>query len=384
MRAAVVVPCLNEQATLEQTCASLGFGHGTHRAGSNDVSLILVDNGSEDDTWLIMERVQQNSPPGSVVLTKEPVRGYVPPRHRGVLEARSIARASNTAEDDFLIVQADADTTYCEGYVAYMMRTAAAHRGDCIIEAISRPPPAFSSTYPAYGRWCESTDSTMQHLWVSEEDDIVVDDKICAYTLKDYVSWGGHRREFASNGDEIHAETTRLYIKARLNGAHRARADKAVAWPSRRKLEQNPVLYFATVGFPREHTWRQRWHTATGAEPGLQDFVDQSSGEVARKAALLRKAHALILFGLLPAYVAKLMGLRTCQEQIAEFSDLLPALSPLTRADIVSNTAILFERGFSLMDTHWPLLERHVSVRSASHWLSPKLDHSSKSRETDN
>lgn len=186
------------------------------------------------------------------------------------------------------------------------------------------------------------------------------DDKTCAYTIENYLRWGGHRREFASNGDEIHAETTRLYIKAHLKGARRVRADDAIAWPSRRKLKEDPVLHFATAGFPRERTWRRHWESPSRVRLNLQEFVDEVADETAGKAALVRRAHVLILFGVLPTYVAKLTGSESCQELAAEFSDLLPALAPLSRADLLNNSAILFERGFSLMETHWPLLMERV------------------------
>lgn len=364
MRAAVVVPCLNEQATLEQTCTSLGFGQGAQHGPANDVALILVDNGSEDATWAIMERVRQNSPLGSVVLAKEMERGYVPPRHRGVLEARTLAQSSNRREGEFLVIQADADTIYCEGYLPNMMRAGDVSRGDCIIEAVSCAPPEFDAEYPQYRARCAWADDAVRQLCVGEADDIVVDDKTCAYTIENYFRWGGHRREFASNGDEVYAETTRLYIKAHLKGAYRVRADDAIAWPSRRKLTEDPALHFATAGFPRERSWRRHWDSSFRVRLDMQQFVDENADEAVSKAALIRRAHALILFGVLPAYVAKLTGSENCEGLVAEFSDLLPVLEPLSRADLLNNSAILFERGFSLMETHWPqLMERACTPR---------------------
>lgn len=360
MRAAVVMPCLNEEPTLEATCASLGFGQSRGIAEPPEAGLILVDNGSEDSTWVVMNKIQQCSPPGSVVLARETDRGYVPPRHKGVMVARTMALSGNTPESDFLIIQADADTTYSDGYVPNMVRAWDAQQGDCIVEATCRTPPPFEAAYRGYGEHCNRADAAVCHLWASEHDDLVVDDKACAYTIANYIRWGGHRREFTSRGDEVHAETTRLYIKAHLSGARRVLADKAVAWPSRRKIFEDPMLHFATAGFPRESSWRRQWEAAIGNPVGLREFADTISGEVIWKATQIRRAHALILFGLLPAFVAELMRSPGGERPATELTSLFPMLRPLSRTEIISNTAILFERAFALIDSAWPLLARCI------------------------
>jgi hypothetical protein len=361
MRSAVVMPCLNEEATLAEACLSLGFGRGASQNFGTDTTLVLVDNGSEDATWSVMEQIQRNSPPSSVVLIREPERGYVPPRHRGVLEARRLAQCSGIGESGFLVVQADADTLYSEGYVFSIAEIAKARSGNYIVEGICTAPASFDARYPGYGSRSASADSAVAHLWVREEDDIIVDDKACAYTLENYFRWGGHRREYASDGEEIHAETTRLYTKAHLTGARRKRAEKAIAWPSRRKIVEEPIVHFATMGFPRERKWREHWQMA-GARLSLDDFGNNESDKVLAEATHIRSAHAIILFALLPAYVARLVGSSGCGDQEAEFSDLLPMLAPLTRADVLENTAILFERGFAIIDKQLPQLIRRMRI----------------------
>ena len=71
MRTVVVIPCLNEQATLAATCASLGFG--LDGPSPDDVTLVLVDNGSDDETPAVMGSIRQSSP-DRVILAKEPER----------------------------------------------------------------------------------------------------------------------------------------------------------------------------------------------------------------------------------------------------------------------------------------------------------------------
>src|SRR5437764_1322656 len=85
----VVIPCLNEEHTLADTCQSLGFGADCET--EPDSVLILVDNGSEDGTRVVAEQVQNNAPTGTVVIAEEPERGYVPPRRKGNNLAAEIA-----------------------------------------------------------------------------------------------------------------------------------------------------------------------------------------------------------------------------------------------------------------------------------------------------
>ncbi len=103
-RAAVVMPCLNEEAILAETCRSLGFGIG---ATENEAVLILVDNASGDGTREIMKEIEKQSPSGSVLLCYEPARGYVPPRQCGARAAQIFAKRTGITDADFLVIQAD-------------------------------------------------------------------------------------------------------------------------------------------------------------------------------------------------------------------------------------------------------------------------------------
>jgi hypothetical protein len=63
------------------------------------------------------------------------------------------------------------------------------------------------------------------------------------------------------------------------------------------------------------------------------------------------------LFGVLPAYVAALSGAGTRYDHLEPLADLLPMIAALSKEDIMSNTAMLFERGFAIIDAHPTLLE---------------------------
>ncbi len=115
----VAVPCLNEEESVEGVCRSLGFGAGADLPDVESV-LVLVDNGSRDGTVSSMERIAIGSPKGSVLVVREPCRGFVPARHRGALEARRVAAQRGMSEDQTLLVQADADTFYMPNFLATM------------------------------------------------------------------------------------------------------------------------------------------------------------------------------------------------------------------------------------------------------------------------
>lgn len=350
MHAAIVIPCLNEEATLRSTCTSLGFGDPDVSPPA-DATLILVDNGSNDRTLEVMEAVRRASP-DRVVLTHEAERGYVPPRHRGVLVARDRCARDECADNDMLILQADADTLYEPGYVSEMARAAERAPG-AMIEGVAHTSLDFMTAHPGYYRLADAADRAVDQFSVTEADEVIIDDKVAGYRLSDYLAWGGHRREYDRQGDEIHAETSRLYLRGKMQGADRVRAAGAVAFPSRRKVEQDPLLYFATAGFPREASWRRRWHTAQGSNAKLEDFERLDAGRHFEEATFVRQAHGLILFGLIPTYVAQLLGRMEYSNVLASpLGDLIPEISEIRVADLVSNPGSLFEACLSFVESH--------------------------------
>src|ERR1051325_4161262 len=85
---AIALPFLNEQTLLGTTCRSLGFGTGV-TSTPEKTTLVLIDNGSIDDSLRVAEEVRRMSLKDSVMIGKEAERGYVPARDRGALLART-------------------------------------------------------------------------------------------------------------------------------------------------------------------------------------------------------------------------------------------------------------------------------------------------------
>ena len=50
----------------------------------------------------------------------------------------------------------------------------------------------------------------MEHWFAPEANQVVVDDKVCAFLLADYLAWGEHQDETDDCGKPVLAETTRL------------------------------------------------------------------------------------------------------------------------------------------------------------------------------
>ncbi|MGX5805044.1 glycosyltransferase family 2 protein [Bradyrhizobium sp. Arg314] len=306
MHTAVAIPCLNEAATLVKVCASLGYSDQT-RTPPPDTTLILVDNGSTDGTVSAMAAIR-SAHPGAVIMGVEFERGYIPPRHRGVLLAKEMADARGIPADALLILQADADTLYDQNYVQAMQKAAAMAPGN-LIEGVAHEDFSFEAAHPGYEARCAATDAVVAGLLVPEAEEVILDDKVAGFRLSDYLRWGGLQREFDRDGDEIHAETSRLYIRAKTFGAGRVRVGDAIAFPSRRKLEADPLAYFATAGFPREAGWRQRWAASHKRVLSLDDFERSGDSErLIKHAAFVRQMHMLVLFALVPIHVQLALG----------------------------------------------------------------------------
>lgn len=357
---ALVVPCLNEEKNLAATCASLGFGTGKDSPPARAL-LFLIDNGSSDSTVAVAERIRSDSEPDTVFVGHEPERGYVPPRRRGNLMMEELARSKGWDAGDVLMLQADADTGYTPGYVASMRAAAELHGPGVMIEACVAYPPAFQAEYPEYVRLCEEVDGEFVRLFARDlSDDDLVDDKVSGYRLSDYLGWGGHRREYTAGGEEIHAETARLYMRARAGGARRARAggarreraSDALAFHSPRKVLEDPALHMATAGFPREASWNARWREKYDGPATLRELCDQPRYPEVLKAVRVREEHLLALLGVLPVHVDRTL-VEISSVETAEFADVvLPLLPRRTRDDLLSRPGVFLTDVFGLMEVH--------------------------------
>jgi hypothetical protein len=253
--------------------------------------------------------------------------------------------------DEFVVLQADADTVYADGYAQNMAR-AVRCAANVLAEGISTPPMSFLQRFPEYYAKAQEVDQSMEHVVVQDHLDVIVDDKVCGYRLSDYFQWGGHRREYNEQGEEILAESTRLFIRAKLTGARRVRVFEAEAQSSRRKVIAEPLLHFATAGFPRESVWQSRWRQTHQGMEFLEIFQDGLSEHLLNQVSRTRCEHVAVLFAMLPAAIALLEGK---DEGLTTIQRILGATylsrTNLTAGVVQQNPAILFESAFSIIDT---------------------------------
>lgn len=139
----------------------------------------------------------------------------------------------------------------------------------------------------------------MERWLAPEERQVIVDDKVCAFSLADYRAWGEHQDEIDDQGELILAETTRLFMRARSRGkVWRDRVESAQALPSRRRLRTQAPGYFACSGFPRQTQWTEAWGASGEAERFLRSPHSWPAlGRLVRS----RQRHQIALFSLLPA-----------------------------------------------------------------------------------
>ncbi|TWB87540.1 glycosyltransferase involved in cell wall biosynthesis [Bradyrhizobium macuxiense] len=344
----LVLPCLNEEKTLAATCNSLGFGLDGQNQPANAV-LVMVDNGSVDDTPNIMSQIRFRSPAHTVIIRHEAERGYVPPRRAGIAFAQEIAQERHVSDQKTLIVQVDADTEYCPFY-ADLLRAAADRVGENVmLEGLSLRPLDFPARYPAYVGAVEQTDRPLFPHMVDEAHDILIDDKLSSFRLSDYFLWGGLHREYLPSGLEIHAETSRLYIRARFRKARKEFIAQAYARPSHRRLLEDPLAIFASAGFPREPGWDTWWRV--GAAPQDAASIDLSQ-PIWKSAVALRRAHQLLLQAALPLHVCRLTDKASnLGAQFARFESILEHFDDLTANSLLEHPGLLFARGFELLDS---------------------------------
>lgn len=361
----VVIPCLNEANLIEQTVSSLGFSAGD--VAPPDTHLIVVDNGSTDSTPLILERMRRSSP-ARFHLFAEAERGYVPPRRKGVTAAETLARTMGARLESVLILQADADTIYKQGYVEAMQMVAKVHIG-IVLEGATRQPPGFKETHPAYVAAERMVDDKIEQFDAPDEDEVVVDDKVCGYRLLDYLSWGGLFDEVSVTGDHIHAETTRMFIRAKLmHGARKVRVNPAGAASSRRKINDNPWLHYATVGFPREAAWVGEQSKRTSPDRRhleIDAFAELVLQGRSPDAVYLRRAHQLALFRYLPARIASVLNPAVASKLPEDVAQVLAALEPTSREDLARAPGLALIELLQLIDTR-PMLFQIDSERRAA------------------
>jgi glycosyltransferase involved in cell wall biosynthesis len=345
----IVVPCLNEQLCLAQTCASLGFGVGASKT-PQDTYLIIVDNGSLDNTLQVARQILVSSKPTSVIIGHEPERGYIPPRHRGNVLAQQLCLENKWDQSQVLILQVDADTIYSANYIDAMRQVSFECGYSTLVEAYVKYPPTFRRAYPAYVDLCNQVDNELAGLFCDFSDDVIVDDKACGYRLGYYFENGGHLREYTDKKEEVHAETSRLYMRFKAKNGTRVKVEKAYVEHSMRKVIERPLLEFATAGFPREKTWFARWEKFLQVPSSLNELGENINHPNVQRAITIRTPHLLGLFSILPAHVARTFGSRKPPDSqfVAKTLDLLPER---TIENLVSSPSLLMTDVFNLLDS---------------------------------
>jgi glycosyltransferase involved in cell wall biosynthesis len=354
LQVVLVMPCLNEADNLKQTCESLGFGEDTEQQRP-PATLVVVDNGSDDSTDEVAAEIRRSSQPNTVHVVQERERGFVPARHSGNLFALQLAKSSGWLSENVLILQVDADCQYSTNYIAEMRQSMETYEPNTMIEACLDHSEDFKALYSEYVRICDDTDTEFDKLFPRTlSNDIVVVDAVSGYRLSDYLNWGWHRREFNTQGEEIYAETTRLFMKARTHGAQRFRVESARALHSPRKALSEPSLHLATAGFPREDSWSRRWQEIYRGPQTIEDICTESNHPELLKAVRMREEHLLALFGILPLHVNQTLG--QCSDLGSDTHELstkiLPLLPTRTANELASSPGLLISDVLELISQH--------------------------------
>lgn len=297
MKTFVIIPCHNEHQRLASTCSSLGFGDG-RSIDNSEINLVLVDNASTDGTAEVMAQIREASRPSNVFIVSEPTRGYVSARHAGANQVMEVVRQCSLSAEATLVLQADADTIYLPGYIN-AMRASCSRRPGEMLEGSAITGRLFSEKFREFDTLCRSVDYGIEFFFAQDDAQVVVDDKVCGYLLSDYLDWGGHKNEFDHSGQEIFAETTRMFMRGKKTGlVRKIKVDAASAIPSRRKLRTQALAYFASAGFPRNAEWVNSWGSLSKLS---SDFLVSPytcpSLELAIKS---RQRHLIAFFSLLP------------------------------------------------------------------------------------
>jgi hypothetical protein len=344
----VVMPCLNEEENILETARSLGFGLPGNNPPEKSV-LIIVDNGSTDNSLSIADKIINTSGSNNVVVVNESERGFVPARHSGNLKAREIAKSRGWNEENSLIIQVDADTIYSSLYIEEMRIASDALGAGIMVQAISEYPKSFKDRWGNYVELCERVDAEFAEYLEQQDLDPIKDDKVVGYRLKDYFEWGGHRREYDASGEEIFSETSRLFLSALSLGAKSVVVDSALAQHSVRKILADPLLDLATAGFPRSRSWISTWHESHPPVP-IEELNLSDGSKSLRHSIAVRRNHILGLFGLLPLHVARAIRERIPIEKLPGLSELSAKLPERTTEILRSRPGVFLEDILGIVD----------------------------------
>lgn len=355
----VVIPCFNEGENIIATANSLGFGKDKNATSSN-MSLILVDNNSADNTVFFLNNIKANSPNNSVFILSETRQGVVYARHSGNILALEISGNKGWNIDNVLIIQADADTTYSCDYVQIVQNIAEVTDENSLLEARVGYDVKFAAEYDWYVDMCKLIDDKLSNVFPKNlTSDIIVDDKVASYKLSAYMLWGGHKKECDSLGHEIYAETTRLFISAQAHQAKKVMLEEAIAFHSSRKVIDMPCVIFATAGFPREISYTREIAQRFERINNLMDLARKPV--LLNKLISLRRMHLLALFSMLPIHVGRVTNNIPYIENNIMLDFCFQYLPARTIADLKDNSGYFLLDVFNALKFHHDHLDKILS-----------------------
>lgn len=302
-------------------CASLGFGGDA----ASRHELVLVDNGSSDGTLTVCRDIASGS--GRVLVVSEPERGYVPARAAGIRAAANLPSIRTADPRRVVIVQADADTHYSPGYVDEMEAAAGPGRLAAATVATDR---TFEDAHPVLAA-VAALDAAVLTRPPPRQLDVVVDDKAVAFTLEDYVHWGGHRREYRSDGVELLAESTRLFLAGVMRGAVAVDVADAAVWHSQRRLDQDAAQHLASAGYPYGPVRVAGDARVTLGELDQRFATDDRA--LIERILRVRRLHLIALFRVLPSLVAELVGGGSQDSEVEAATQSMPRRTTAEVAD---------------------------------------------------
>lgn len=357
----IVLPCLNEEHYLTHTCNSLGFGIGKDNSPAN-CYLIIVDNDSIDGTLDVAKRIAEKSRDESVIICQEHERGYIPPRHTGNLTAYEFCGKNGWDPSLVLILQADADSKYAPGYINEMWEASFKSDKRTLVEGLMTYSPSFMNLYSNVINKCIEIDQLFSDLYLEDQNDIIVTDMACGYRLETYFAVGEHKREFTQHGDEIHAETSRLFIKIRSQGGQRIKVENAQVEHSERRFLEEPIFQIATAGFPREKAWKHQWEKMLRIPLSIKQINENLDHPSLDLVFEHRKQHALALFTVLPCHILKTLEPEEYANRYkTPFSKYIASLLPSrTALDVENSPGSLIMDVFDLLSTHGEKLLTHA------------------------
>jgi succinoglycan biosynthesis protein ExoA len=215
----VVVPALNEAATIEGVLRSLAMDLPRDTA----VRVVVADGGSTDETVQIVRRVAQADP--SIVLMRNPRRI----QSAGV----NLATARYGAHADVL-VRCDAHAKYPRGFVSRLLATLAREQADAVVVPMDSEGASCFHRAVAWvsNTWAGTGGSAHR---AGRRSGFVDHGHHAAFRMESFRRAGGYDETFTHNEDaeldcRQRALGSRIYLDAEIRLGYKPRASVGALW----------------------------------------------------------------------------------------------------------------------------------------------------------